>query len=156
MKNKFFVFCLIAILTISVLGTSCAQKPASLDVVKSVQSMAMFQTAKFSAHYRVPNIDQIDTLLEEQAIPLSNPLMKTQAEDAFMSEWAKRNPTTPNPDKLRALLDRERYGEVTLMSAQGATAATPQIMSLAVPVEFPNSDTFTWCGDAGYHHRTPA
>ena len=27
-----------------------------------------------------------------------------------------------------------------------AEAATPQIMSLAVPVEFPNSDTFDWCG----------
>ena len=27
-----------------------------------------------------------------------------------------------------------------------AEAAQPQIMSLAVPVEFPNSDTFDWCG----------
>ena len=147
MKNKLFVFCLVAILTISVLGTSCAQKPASLDVAKSVQSMAMFQTAKFTAHYRVPNIAQIDVLLDAQGIPLADAGAKTKAEDAFMTEWAKRNPTTPNPEKLRALLERERLGNTSPVAAQAA-AAQPQIMSLAVPVEFPTSDTFTWCGNS--------
>jgi immune inhibitor A len=159
MKNKLFVFCLVAILTISVLGSSCAQKPANLDVVKSVQSMAMFQSAKFTAHYRVPAIDQIDTLLEAQGISLTDPAAKTQAEDAFMREWAKRNPTTPNPEKLRALLARERLGSSAV--AKQAAAAQPQIMSLAVPVEFPNSDSFTWCDEpvtttGPLHNQIPA
>ena len=46
----------------------------------------------------------------------------------------ERNPTTPNPKELAKLLKNERQRK------PGTTA--PQIMSLAVPVEFPNSDTF--------------
>jgi immune inhibitor A len=146
MKNKLFVLCLVAILTVSLLGaSSAAQTPSTNDVVKGVQSLAMFQATKFNAHYRAPNIEQIETLLEQEGIPMTSPEARTMAVQTFRSEWAERNPTTPNPEKLQKLLEKERLGGMRLMAAEAA-AAEPQIMSLAVPVEFPNSDTFDWCG----------
>src|SRR5512135_1730529 len=136
MKKKLFAICLIAVLTLSALGVSTA----STDIAASVQSLGIFSAAKWSEHYRAPNIAQVETYLDEHAIPLTSPETRTKAVQAFMSEWAKRNPTTPNPRKLEQLLERERTG------ATGLKGAQPQIMSLAVPVEFTNSDTFTWCG----------
>ena len=162
MKNKLFVLCLVAILTITLLGSSYAQTPSANDVVKSVQSLGMFQATKFNAHYRAPNIEQIETLLEQKGIPLPSPEARTQAVQVFRQEWAKRNPTTPNPRKLAELLNKERTAnQVSALSAQAAEAATPQIMSLAVPVEFPNSDTFDWCGESvttegPLHNQIPA
>jgi hypothetical protein len=60
----------------------------------------------------------------------------------FKKEFIERNPTTPNPLKFQALLEKER-GVTALAFAEGA-APEPQIKSLAVPVEFPNSDTFMY------------
>ncbi|MGZ9166349.1 MAG: M6 family metalloprotease domain-containing protein, partial [Anaerolineales bacterium] len=158
MKTKFFALCLVAILTISALGTASPQS-LQADVVKSIQSLSMFNE-KFDAHYRAPNTDQIETLLEEEGIPLTSPEMRTMAVQVFRQKWIERNPTTPNPIKLQALLDKER-GEATMAAAMQAEAATPQIMSLAVPVEFPNSDTFDWCGapvttEGPLHNQIPA
>ena len=144
MKNKLFVLCLVAILTITLLGSSSvAQIPSTNDMVKSVESLAMFQATKFNAHYRAPNTEQIETLLEREGIPLAGPEARAQAVQVFRQMWAERNPTTPNPEKLQKLLKKEREGKLGPMAAD---VAQPQIMSLAVPVEFPNSDTFVWCG----------
>src|SRR5512144_1024769 len=145
MKSRLLAVSLVTVLTITLLGTSpLALVASTTDVIKSVDSLAMFQATKFNAHYRAPNTDQIETLLEEAGIPLNNPGAKLGAMQRFQQEWAKRNPTTPNPKKLEKLLDNERRGDLQAMAE--VAAETPQIMSLAVPVEFPNSDTFNWCG----------
>ena len=117
----------------------------------------MFSAPKWTVHYRAPNTDQIVTLLEEQGIPLPNQDVRDQAVQAFQTEWAKRNPTTPNPEKFKQLLERERGG----ISPADVYPAIPQIMSLTVPVEFPNSDSFTWCGSpvtmvGPLHNEIPA
>jgi immune inhibitor A len=109
-------------------------------LAKSVESLPLFGATKFDAHYRAPNVEQIELLLEDQGISLAGPEARAYAVKVFQQEWAERNPTTPNPEKLRKLLEKERKGK------PGPVAAEPQIMSLAVPVEFPNSDTFEWCG----------
>jgi immune inhibitor A len=159
MKNRPLVLSLVAILTVTLLGSSSfAQLPANQDVVQAVDALAMFQGGKFNAHYRAPNVDQIDTLLAREGISLNTPLRKNVAAQRFMEKWAQRNPTTPNPLKLQQLLDRERRGQAGPMAD---AAATPQIMSMAVPVEFPNSDTFMWCGttvttDGPLHNQIPA
>ena len=145
MKNRFFVLSLVAMLTIALLGYSpFAQTPSTTDVIKSVDSLTMFQATKFNAHYRAPNIEQIELLLEREGIPLAKPDLRAQAVQRFQEKWAERNPTTPNPEKLQRLLEKERQRELGAMAVEDAG---PQIMSLAVPVEFPNSDTFAWCGD---------
>jgi len=159
MKNKLFVLCLVAILTITLVGSSsAAQTPSTNDLAKSVESLPMFQVTKFNAHYRAPNVDQIEMLLEREGISLAGASRRTLAVQRFQEQWAERNPTTPNPEKLRKLLERERGGGPALMSAE---AEVPQIMSLAVPVEFPNADTFMWCGDevttqGPLHNEIPA
>jgi immune inhibitor A len=145
MNMKRFAFCLIFFLVITPLASFPTQS-APADLVQQVRSLGMFQAPKFSVHYRVPNIEQVETLLEEQGIPLagSSPEMRQAAIQEFRRLWVERNPTTPNPEKLRALMEKERQGEPGPMAPE---ATTPQIMSLAVPVEFPNSDTFEWCGE---------
>jgi immune inhibitor A len=116
-----------------------------LPAAKSIQSLAMFQATKFDAHYRVPRDETIEQILLSDGIVKPGPhTAQTQAAvQQFKAEFIKRNPTTPNPRKLKELLDKERGAAQSLMSAQ-AESAQPQIMSLAVPVEFPKSDTFIY------------
>ena len=158
MKKKFMAICLIVVLAVTALGLSSASRISPINnVVKRVQSLAMFSGPKWSAHLRTPNIEQIGSLLEEQGIPLNDPAARDAAIQAFETEWAKHNPTTSNPQKLQQLLARERSG----MGPLAADATTPQIMSLAVPMEFPNSDTFDWCGSTvtttgPLHNQIPA
>ena len=71
----------------------------------------MFSVSKWTVHYRAPNIEQIETLLEREGIPLPGPEARTQAVQVFRQKWAERNPTTPNPEKLRKLLEKERQGK---------------------------------------------
>ena len=166
MNRKTFAMIGIAVLLASMLGTA-APAAASVPVesasltppAPTVESLGMFSVPKWTVHYRAPNIEQIETLLQEQGISLAGPEARTQAVQVFRKEWAKRNPTTPNPEKLRKLLEKERQGEARLMAAEAAVV--PQIMSLAVPVEFPNSDTFDWCGvtvttQGPLHNQIPA
>ena len=144
MKNKLFVLCLVAILTITLLGSSSAAQISSTnDLVKSVESLPMFQATKFDAHYRAPNTDQIETLLEQEGIPLAGPEARAQAVQVFRQMWAERNPTTPEPKKLQKLLEKERQGKLGPMAAE---AAQPQIMSLAVPVNSPTAIPLTGAG----------
>jgi len=159
MKKKILTLCLIAILTVTSLGLAYTPQAATVDVVKSVQSLGMFSVSKWSAHYRAPSIEQIETLLEREGIAIGDTEAMAQAVQTFKNEWAKRNPTTPNPEKYQKLLEAERLGEISAMAADAA--AQPQIMSLAVPVEFPNSDTFDWCGapvttQGPLHNQIPA
>lgn len=149
MKNKLFALCLVVVLAVTLLGSSPASQPVSARmIVQSVESLSIFQATKFNAHYRAPNIEQIETFLEVHGVPMADPEMKALAVQEFRKNWSERNPTTPNPDKFRRLLEKERQGETAMMAAAAEAAAEPQIMSLAVPVEFPNSDTFDWCGSS--------
>jgi immune inhibitor A len=165
MNRKVLALILSTFLLASFLGIAAtavaedASKPASVVVpVKKVESLNMFRAKKFDVHYRAPNIEQIETLLEREGIPLAGPKVRAQGVQVFQKKWAERNPTTPNPEKLRVLLEKERQGKLGPMAAE---AAVPQIMSLAVPVEFPNSDAFLWCGQnvntvGPLHNQIPA
>ena len=51
MKSKLFVFFLVAILTITLVGSSTfAQDPSMDDIGKSVELLDMFQATKFDVH----------------------------------------------------------------------------------------------------------
>lgn len=144
MKNKLFVLCFVVILTVSLVGSSSiTQSPSTNDIVKNVESLGMFQTTKFDAHYRVPRDEIIEQMLGDLKVvqPSTPPSQIQGLVQQFRAEFIQRNPTTPNPKKLQKLLEKERKGEP-------ADDTGPQIMSLAVPVEFPNSDTFDWCGES--------
>ena len=144
MKRVFGLF-LGAILTIPLLGSSF-QTPAVDNVIERVQSLAMFKASKFNEHLRMARDEDIESILEENSIllPGATPERKQMAVQEFKKQFVERNPTTPNPLKLQALLKKERGGVMT--AAAKAEAEEPQIKSLVVPVEFPNSDTFDFCG----------
>jgi immune inhibitor A len=142
MKRKLLAFCLIFFLAITPLASFPTQT-TSIDVAQQVRALGMFQDTKWTIHYRAPSTEQIETLLKDEGVLLNGPQATELAVATFRQEWAEHNPTTPNPEKLRNLLEKERMGKAGLMAAE---AAMPQIMSLAVPVEFPASDTFLWCG----------
>ncbi len=126
-----------------------AASSARLANPKDTGSASIFSADKFDAHYVAPRDDAIESTLEREGIllPGSGPAVRSQAVQKWRQAFIERNPTTPNPKKLQKLLDKERgVVKASTLSAQSAPATTPQIMSLAVPVEFPNSDTFDWCG----------
>jgi immune inhibitor A len=140
----------IAVLLASTLGVAIAEpfkesvgSSTLLPLEPTVDSLSMFRAPKFDAHYRMPNTDQIGLLLKKKAVLLDGSQATERALQDFRRAWIKRNPTTVNPQKLRELLERERSAEPGPMALG---AAAPQIKSLVVPVEFPNTDTFDWCG----------
>jgi immune inhibitor A len=143
--KKVFGLCLVAILTITMLGASF-QSQAVDNVVERVQSLTMFKASKFSEHLRMARDEDIERILEEQSIllPGASLQQRQMAVQEFKTQFIDRNPTTPNPLKLQALLEKERG--VALMAAAQAEAVEPQIKSLVVPVEFPGNDTFDFCG----------
>ena len=114
MKARMFTCCrILAILAMVVailvaIPVSAAPTP---PVAKTVESLGMFSVPKWTVHYRAPNTDQIETLLEREGIPLAGPEARAQAVQVFRQKWAERNPTTPNPEKLRKLLEKERQGK---------------------------------------------
>ncbi len=137
----------LALLVAVTVGVATLAAPAT-NVGSAVRSLGMFSDAKWTVHNRVPSDDQVELLLEDKGISLASPEAKATALQVFREEWAARNPTTPNPKKLEELKKNER---------QGKTSTTaPQIMSLAVPVEFPNSDTFDAWVDVDQDADTPS
>ena len=144
---------LAALLALMIAGAAIAVTKAdgggakSADVAQAVRSLGMFSDSKWTVHYRAPSEEQIELLLRDEGIPLDNPDMRAAAIDVFQQEWAERNPTTPNPKKLQKLLEGEYTHHVAKWTG-------PQIMSLAVPVEFPNTETFDWYGTTGHRRRS--
>lgn len=136
MKRKIFGTLMVVGLLVGLLG---APVPVASEA-RSVQSLAMFQAAKFDSHYRVPNEAAVERLLQEEGVLLegASPDQVQMAVGSFMEEFVERNPTTPSPGKLRLLMARERRNRCRPI------VETP-IKSLAVPVEFPNMDTFEHC-----------
>ena len=149
---------LVAVLVIAVAVTAVALAAAPADdsanVASAVKALPLFSDSKFTAHLRAPNDDQIESLLADKKIPLSGGA-KSQAIQAFRKEWAKRNPTTPNPHKFDQILKNEQAGSPQLVT-------TSQFMSLAVPIEFPATETFDgWDGSSitasgPLHNQIPA
>ena len=131
----------VAVLALAMLPAASSARAA---IPTDTGSASIFGAGKFDAHYVAPRDDVIEDILMQEMIllPGSSPAARSQAIQKWRQAFIERNPTTPYPDKLQKLLDKERGA----VKAATATAAVPQIMSLAVPVEFPNSDTFTWCG----------
>jgi immune inhibitor A len=159
MKSRIFILCRGLLIAAIVLSIPFVITGSTAPTARTVESLGMFSVPKWTVHYRAPSTEQIETLLQDEGISLSNAEITEQAVAIFREEWAERNPTTPNPEKLRALLEKERKGKNGAKAAEAAAEA--QIMSLAVPVEFPNSDTFDWCGstvttDGPLHNQIPA
>ena len=121
-----------------------AAQPTTSTSTPDVASLSILAAGKFDAHYVAPRDDVIEDILMEEGIllPGTDAATRRAAVGQYRRAFIERNPTTPNPKKLKELLDKERGAK----SDPVAPATTPQIMSLAVPVEFPNSDTFAWCG----------
>ena len=137
MKLKLFLLSLaLALLVVAGLTAATRTAPAPEDIDSAVKALGMFSSSKWTAHYRVPNDEQVALLLKDKGIPLAGAGAKAKAVQTFRREWAKRNPTTPNPKKLQKLLANERKGKPAVVTA------SPEFKSLAVPVEFPNTDTF--------------
>jgi immune inhibitor A len=134
----------VAVLTMAMLPASSSVAPAS---AKDIQSASIFSAGKFTAHYVAPRDDAIENILEKEGIllPGSSPAARSGAVRKWREAFIERNPTTPSPEKLQRLLDKERGAVKAATATAAAPTTTPQIMSLAVPVEFPNSDTFDWC-----------
>lgn len=150
MYRKFFLLTLVSIIVLSFFSISLAvSSEVSSDVTflpsveKKVESLGMFRAKKFDAHYRTPRVEQIEQLLLDQGIPIGGKVSADENIQTFRREWAKRNPTTVNPQKLRKLLDKERKGPIARVALD---APITQFMSLVVPVEFTASDTFDHCG----------
>jgi immune inhibitor A len=148
---------LIAVIVVAVVATSVAlaSQPTAADVTAAVKALPIFSQSKFPAHLVVPKDAVVENMLIEKGIPLKGAL-KSQAIQTFRQEWAKRNPTTPNPHKLEQILHNEQAG-----SPVAVTGST--FMSLAVPVEFSSaSETFTgWDGSSvtasgPLHNQIPA
>jgi len=133
-KSKLLLLSLVLAL-LMVASLTPAMTAAPPDVGSQVKALHLFSAAKWTVHYRTPSDDQIELLLKDHGISLAGPEARTKAVQVFRQEWAERNPTTPNPKKLQKLLRNERKGQPDIVT-------TSQFMSLAVPVEFPNSDTF--------------
>jgi immune inhibitor A len=137
MRKKIIEYFVVSIMVIALLAV-----PATTNQARSVESMTMFQASKFDAHYRVPNTGGVERILQAERVilPEDSSGGTDDAVQTFMEEFIKRNPTTPNPEKFKALMSGEKGGYDPGM------AETP-IKSLAVPVEFPNEDTFDHCGE---------
>ena len=118
---------------------------AGFPVETSARVLPMMRAPKFDAHLRAPHEGQIINMLREHKIlgPDAGSAEVRAAVDEFMREWARRNPTTPNPEKFRQLLRNERLAAEAGKSpkALGLTMADP-IMTLVALVEFPATDTF--------------
>jgi len=157
MKRKIFSVLSVVVLLSSLLAASPVSTGPAAPAAKSVQSLAMFQAAKFDAHYRVPRDETIEQMLVDLAV-VKPGTARSQVEGIvrqFKNEFIKRNPTTPEPRKLAQLLKRERHPQPEPKKPDTS------IKSLAVPVEFPNSDSFVWCGqnvttEGPLHNEIPA
>ena len=65
--------------------------------IKPVDSIKLFRGKKFDAHYRAPNESRIETILDEEGIPLTGGLSGENRIGAFKKEWMKRNPHHGQP-----------------------------------------------------------
>jgi immune inhibitor A len=156
MKKKIvIVIAVVALALAAGLVPALTAASGTTDIETAVKSLGMFSDGKWTQHLRVPRDDQVVRLLEEEGIPLQTEEQKRYGVELFRQEWALRNPTTPNPEKLEELLEAERVGE-------SGALATPVMQSLVVPMEFPDVDeTFDWYGTdvtfAGpLHNQIPA
>jgi len=114
-----------------------------------VAEMGMFQAKKFGAHYRVPRDVDMERMLEQAKLlpATASPEERQAMIQAFRAEFVKRNPTTPNPAKLRELLKNEKEGRIALATTQSPDRPESPVKSLVVPMEFPNATEIEWCGE---------
>lgn len=135
---------LMSIITVIIIAALVLPSAASApEKAKRVSELSIFKASKFNAHYRAPRDIDIERILVEEGIVArgaSRELIEESIQE-FKREWIQRNSTTPNPMKLRELMEREKAGQVETVTTEST------IKSLVVPVEFPNETTFEWCGE---------
>ncbi len=150
MGKRLFTLCAILALVTTLQAASPAMLRPAAPEARSVQSLAMFHRAKFNAHYRVPNVGEIEWLLREKRVllPGAGPAEVERAVQQFMQEWSRRNPETTVPHKLRQLLKNEQAIATGASRAAIVSASeTSQMNILVVPVEFAGTDTFTYSAE---------
>ena len=147
-KRSIALCAMLTLLTTLSMALPTAQGPA-VTKARSIQDLAMFRAPKFTAHYRVPNEAEIERLLREARVllPGAEAVQVQAAVQAFMQEWSKRNPVTPNPTKLRQLMRDERQEDQAALLCPPPEPEESQILSLVVPVEFAGTDTFTYSAE---------
>jgi hypothetical protein len=108
MNKKSLVMTIISMMIIAALVLPTAG--SSPVAAKDVTELKLFQASKFDAHYVVPRDATVETLLEDEGVilPGANAAQIEAAVQKFRTEWAKRNPDTPNPQKLEELLKGEQ------------------------------------------------
>ncbi len=90
--------------------------------VKDVQSLGMFSVSKWTVHYRAPNIEQIETLLEKEGIPLASPEARAKAVQAFRQKWAEAQPHHPQPREAAGAAGKRAPGQArAAMAADGCS-----------------------------------
>jgi hypothetical protein len=72
MKRKVFSVLSVVVLLSSLLAASPVSTGPVLPAAKSIQSLAMFQAAKFDAHYRVPRDESIEQMLDRKSTRLNS------------------------------------------------------------------------------------
>jgi immune inhibitor A len=147
MAKRLTALCAILTLLTTLVMTLPAASGPAVAPARDVESLVMFRATKFDAHYRVPNEAQIESILRENRtlLPGARVAQVQAAVRGFMQEWIKRNPTTPNPDKLRQLIENEKMAAAAGQSpkAMGLTS-DGALRTLVALVEFPGTDTFIY------------
>ncbi len=153
MSRKLITACSVLMLLVLVLTASGT--PAVVARQQQA-SPKMASQVKFDAHYRVPNEAAIPLLLEEQGLSLDGLSAEQQQAQiqAYEKNFHDMNPDTPDPVKLRKLLEKERARgpEMDAMQAEAAQSSVVtdrSIKSLVVLMEFnPAAETWTSQVDA--------
>ncbi len=139
---------LLALLTATSVAAYPDKGAVNVAQPKTVASLSIFKQAKFREHLRVPREDQILRMLQKEKIlpPNASPDAVNAAIEEFMREWARRNPTIPNPKRFKQLLENEQRALAAGKSpkALGLAVDDGTFQTLVVAVEFPGTDTFTY------------
>lgn len=155
MRGKRLLLLVVVLALLVAASVTLAMARPAADVEEQVSSLGIFSGGKWTAHYRAPSDAQVELTLADKGISPDGAEARAKAVEAFRQEWAERNPTTPNPKKLQELLKNERQGE------PGLKGEMADFKSLAVPVEFPATETFDWYGEpitatGPLHNEIPA
>ena len=71
MKLKLVFLLVLALLVMATMAPAMVAEP--VDTGLAVRSLGMFSDSKWTVHYRAPNDEQIELLLEDKGISLAGP-----------------------------------------------------------------------------------
>jgi len=147
MKNIISVIPVIAIIIVTTPSSLGVPAKQNSDGIIPQRPMPVVGSPKWTAHLRTPANDSVirKLLMKAQFIPRdATPDQIRAAVTEFKRLWRKRQPAVPNPEKLRALLERERDASKLGKSPKDLKTVPPaSFRTLVVPVEFAGTDSFT-------------